>query len=278
MPKYRARRCANCNYYVGYWLTRPVGKTNEVHVISFCLSCNYRLPMHTVLHGTRRGHSALGRRRLWLATRVRGDVGRLVEAQPRPEEIRIQIHPSEYARHLRAIGQNLETLGLKSFNLECTGQDYRVWTRVPFGAEIAASFLLPKQRRLFRSWLRRSQSQAQIAEERAAARPFRFNKPRRYSLSDIDRLEQEGRSLRPYRRRTLDSVSLSQALRAIGALVGRREQRLLAVCWHPLSVSVVVESAPGKMEIEIFRPDSLYDLWASMYLRRDNRALSDVIR
>jgi hypothetical protein len=30
--------------------------------------------------------------------------------------------------------------------------------------------------------------------------------------------------------------------------------------------------------IDVLRPDNLYDLWVKMFLRRDNRALSDVPR
>jgi hypothetical protein len=41
---------------------------------------------------------------------------------------------------------------------------------------------------------------------------------------------------------------------------------------------MVVETPRGKKEIDVFRPDNLYDLWVKMYLRRDNRALSDTPR
>jgi hypothetical protein len=70
--------------------------------------------------------------------------------------------------------------------------------------------------------------------------------------------------------------SLSQLLRTVGSLAYQRNQRLLAISWRDISICVVIETAQGKREIEVFRPDNLYDIWVRMYLRRENRALSDV--
>jgi len=38
---------------------------------------------------------------------------------------------------------------------------------------------------------------------------------------------------------------------------------------------VVIETPHGRKEIDVFRPDNLYDLWVRMYLKRDNRAFLD---
>jgi hypothetical protein len=64
-------------------------------------------------------------------------------------------------------------------------------------------------------------------------------------------------------------------LRTVGDLVNQRGERLLGIAWQELSVSVVVETPNGRKEIDVFRPDNLYDLWVRMYLKRDNRALLD---
>jgi len=37
-------------------------------------------------------------------------------------------------------------------------------------------------------------------------------------------------------------------------------------------VAVVVETGDGRKEMEIYRPDNLYDLWVKMYLRRNSQA------
>ena len=61
-------------------------------------------------------------------------------------------------------------------------------------------------------------------------------------------------------------------------MIGQKGERLLGISWQELSVSTVVETPEGRKEIDVFRPDNLYDLWVTMFLRRDNRALSDVPR
>src|SRR5262249_24994729 len=55
-------------------------------------------------------------------------------------------------------------------------------------------------------------------------------------------------------------------------------ERLLGISWQDFSISVVVETTQGQRQIDVFRPDNVYDLWVRMYLRRDNRALSDFPR
>ena len=61
-------------------------------------------------------------------------------------------------------------------------------------------------------------------------------------------------------------------------MIGQKGERLLGISWQELSVSTVVETTEGRKEIDVFRPDNLYDLWVRMFLRRDNRAFSDVPR
>ena len=94
---------------------------------------------------------------------------------------------------------------------------------------------------------------------------------------DIERMEYESKSRR--RKSTItDGHSLSQLLRTVGAVVGQRRERLLGISWQDFSISIVVETTQGQRQIDVFRPDNLYDLWVRMYLRRDNRALSDFPR
>ena len=58
-------------------------------------------------------------------------------------------------------------------------------------------------------------------------------------------------------------------------MVSQRGERLLGIAWQELSISVVIETPYGRKEIDVFRPDNLYDLWVRMYLKRDNRAFPD---
>jgi hypothetical protein len=67
-------------------------------------------------------------------------------------------------------------------------------------------------------------------------------------------------------------------MRSVGDLIGQKGERLLGISWQELSVSTVVETAEGRKEIDVYRPDNLYDHWVKMFLRRDNRAISDIPR
>jgi len=184
--------------------------------------------------------------------------------------------PLDYARHLRVIGQDLEGLRLETFNLECTGDAYLVWSR-PGGTDLEGSPLSRlSKNRLQKLWKNKSRShgQEELVTLPSSVRAKRY----RYSLSDIDRMEHESKSRRYHKPGITDGRSLSQLLRTVGAIVGQKHGRLLGISWQDFSVSVVVETTQGQREIDVFRPDNLYDLWVRMYLRRDNRALSDFPR
>jgi hypothetical protein len=184
----------------------------------------------------------------------------------------------DYARHLRVIGQDLEGLRLEAFNLECTGDTYLIWSRPgATGLEDGALSRLSKNR-LQKLWKNKSRTHSYGQEELVTLSSSMQVKRYRYSLRDIDRMERESRSRRYHKPGVTDGHSLSQLLRTVGAIVGQRHQRLLGISWQDFSVSVVVETSKGQREIDVFRPDNLYDLWVRMYLRRNNRALSDFPR
>ena len=73
MAKYRARICPNCRFFLGFSVTKMPASDKEVGVISFCLNCSYRLPIHTVMNGFRRATAKFGRRRLKLANSFADD-------------------------------------------------------------------------------------------------------------------------------------------------------------------------------------------------------------
>ena len=100
----------------------------------------------------------------------------------------------------------------------------------------------------------------------------------RYSLQDLDRIERDRRQLRRRHSGNADGHGLSQLLRTIGELIEQRNERLLGISWQELSISMIVENSQGRKGIDVFRPDNLYDLWVKMYLKRDNRAISDTPR
>ena len=68
MGKYRARICPNCRYFVGFSVVKAPAGDKEVDIISFCLNCSYRLPIHTILNGFKRATARLRRNQLSLVS------------------------------------------------------------------------------------------------------------------------------------------------------------------------------------------------------------------
>jgi hypothetical protein len=276
MGKFRVRQCPRCGYYLGFSIVKPF-KNKETSVTSFCLNCNYKLPIRGVFHGLRRSSSPLRRGALRLASMTKGkQISTFQSVQV--DEAGSFCSTMDYAVHLRVIGQDLERLRLQAFNLECTGDGYMIWSRsAGTGFEDDALSRLSKNR-LQKLWNNNSGISPYGQEELVTLPSSVQAKRYLYSLNDIQRMDHESRSRRYRKPGVADGHSLSQLLRTVGAIVGQRHQRLLGISWQDLSVSVVVETPERKREIDVFRPDNLYDLWVRMYLRRDNRALSDFPR
>ena len=53
MSKYRARHCPNCNYFVGFTVARKHIKGRPISITNFCLNCNYKLPVYSIVRGIR---------------------------------------------------------------------------------------------------------------------------------------------------------------------------------------------------------------------------------
>jgi hypothetical protein len=276
MANYRARSCPNCNYYVAFFVSKPLAETKEATVTSFCLNCGYKIPVRGIVRGIRRVTSPVRRRFLRLANTTRPDCTRGHDETSETEAPEKSIEPSDYARHLRAIGQDLENLRLTCFNLECAGNVYLVWPRLDsIDTQFRSSILA--NRRLRKLWQNRIEPRSQGRKEYITVNPLHHIKRYRYTSHEIETIEKAGRGRRCQSTMT-DGHSLSQLLRTIGGLLSQRNQKLLGIAWQELSVSVVFESDRGRREIDVFRLDHLYDLWVRMYLRRDNRALSDFPR
>lgn len=276
MANYRARSCPNCNYYVAFSVSKPLVKPKEATVTSFCLNCGYKIPVHGIIRGIRRVTSPVRRGLLQLVNTARPDCTRGDDETSQTDTREKSVEPCDYARHLRAIGQDLENLRLTRFNLECTGNLYLVWPR-PDSIDTQPRSSILANRRLRKLWQHRSEPRSQGREEYITVNPLHPLKRYRYTRHEIENIEKTGQERRCQSAMT-DGHSLSQLLRTIGGLVSQRNQKLLGISWQELSVSVVFESDRGQREIDVFRLDHLYDLWVRMYLRRNNRALSDFPR
>ena len=175
---------------------------------------------------------------------------------------------------MRAIGQDLENLHLSTFNLEYVGDAYLVWVRSE--GEVEANPVLRISKNRLRKLWRNKMPALPIGHEEPDQRSQSETGRRlRYSVRELDRIEREQRARRRRQSGSADGHRLSQLLRTVGDLVNQRGERLLGIAWQELSVSVVVETPTGRKDIDVFRPDNLYDLWVRMYLKRDSRALTD---
>jgi len=276
MSKYRARLCPKCDYFIGFTIARHRPHAIKSSVTNFCLNCNYKLPVHSIIRGVRKTSRRLsGRSKL-----------KLVCATPQSVTLGLgsdimmdtKINPSDYSRHLRAIGQDLENLHLSAFNLECTGNAYLVWVRSDDQSESNNPLFRISRNRLQKLWRNKISPRVLGQEEPYKLPSAETGRRLRYSVAELDRIEREQRARRRQQSGMADGHSLSQLLRTIGDLAGQKNERLLGVSWQELSVSMVVETPEGRKEIDVYRPDNLYDQWVKMYLRRDNRAFSDTPR
>jgi hypothetical protein len=164
------------------------------------------------------------------------------------------------AKILRAIGQDLEARGIASFSLSFAGDHYRLRGAVR-------------------------------CQRAAAPRPSRFWFSRRpetpepaptdiyYSYEDIERLDQSGRAKRGPSSGLPDFFSLSQQLRAVGAIADRKHAQLLRLDraggddLTPF-LTVQMRIPDGTCQVEQHSASTLYDFCVRMYKARKKQASS----
>lgn len=168
----------------------------------------------------------------------------------------------DYSTALRALGCDLEVLGIEAFDLCCEGTNYVV--RIE-SQKSKKPKIKEKARRILRRILPNHSSP--IAPDGVLV----------YTPDDIKRLDHDGQ-LRRHEGGDLDPHSLSQALRAIGAYVWAKDGRLLRISKHGPFITIHYETALDGVhteETEEFTPASLYDVFVPMYVKRSER-LKDV--
>lgn len=276
--RYRARHCSKCKGFVGFAIAKQAPRDREVLVTNFCLNCIYRLPVRSIVYGVRKATPSLGRPGLRLVHNTPRACALGSEGESRHTDMDTRISPADYARHLRAIGQDLESRHYRHFNIEVTGDAYVVSVNPHDPPEPGNPLRRIGKGRLQRLWRFKMPSRPGSREESGAAPDLQTGKRLLYSIQDLDRIEREQRAQRQQQSGGADGHRLSQLLRTVGDLVGRNSERLLGIAWQELSVGVVVETPRGRKEIDVFRPDNLYDLWVKMYLRRGTRRLFDAPR
>ena len=242
--------CPQCHYYLGYSTTQPGFNDRRTIVMGSCLNCDYRLPIHAVLRG-RRTLPGLARRSASGLKLILGKSAHFSPSAPALRHRRSAHEPSSasspyYGRDLRAVGQALENLQLKNFNLKRAGRTYFIWDRDPTQASNSA---------------RRSKGPLKI-------RTPSFAPSYRLDRDDVERIERESVGRRQKTYGVADGRRLSHLLRTLGEQINSRGQHFLGVSWREQSVSVVIETAAGRRQIDEFPTDHLYDIWVRKYLRR----------
>jgi hypothetical protein len=251
MTLYRARACPKCRYYVGYSIAQAVQGTPESAVKSFCLNCNYQLPVRAVVRGMKhfspwRKPPTQARSTQQLNDSLPHARGQAAGAAP--------VQRANYSRELRAIGQELERRRFTTFNLKCSGDGYFVWS-----TEIIRS-APPRETGTRSGYAKADDPTTKMLVDRIVGVLF--------DPGTIARLERAGMQNRQGASGASNGRRLSHLLRTVGEQVYRRNQRLLAIAWQENQISVVAESARGRREINVLRSDNLYDLWVRMYLQR----------
>lgn len=169
-----------------------------------------------------------------------------------------------YSQPLRAIGQDLESLHVQSFEMEPVGDLIMVRGAAPAASKRQLSARLSAGKASWDKALDSGNSQQTPREESGQIKIF-------YSAEDVDLLEREGRLRRGASGKAADASSLSQTLRCVGGYLHQKCARLLKVMREPESVTLEYETSLGNRMRETFAVRDLYDLWVRMYLQRQAR-------
>lgn len=144
---------------------------------------------------------------------------------------------------LRVIGQHLMGLGIKSFKVDKSGEEFVL--RVTAGKSGQGTFL----KNLFKG------------------SPTQIPNPLRFSTSQIIQTDTENRTTRSQSAAMPDAHDLSTMLRVLGDYLDRKASGDFNISCDMKSVTINYNE-----KIENFRMETLYDLGIHMYLRRSNRS------
>jgi hypothetical protein len=157
-----------------------------------------------------------------------------------------------YAQSLRVIGQDLQGLGIGSFELDKSGDQFMV--------RMSSDEPAPRSRKF--TFLDRvvGRSRGSETSARRIANPIQFSRSKILWSDNENRLKRSEANAMP------DARNLSLVLRVVGDYLDRKGIGDFAILWSTDSVKV----SYGK-KVESFTIQDLYDLGVRMYLRRSNR-------
>jgi hypothetical protein len=178
-----------------------------------------------------------------------------------------------YAEPLRAIGQALETLNIQRFEMEPVGEDFLIRGDIAVTNRILIDDHLTYNDLRRNIWGNLPEKNPESGDTANRSEPT-VDSPVEllYRVTDVERLEADGRSRRINPHGTTNPTSLSQILRCIGAYLNQKRARLLKLSRQAESVCVEYETSLGTNIKELLSRSDLYDLWVRMYLQRTKRA------
>jgi len=179
----------------------------------------------------------------------------------------------KYSQPLRAIGQALEVLDIQDFEMEAAGDAFYIRGNVLLMAnkEIVSDQCSADELRAIWGASPSHGDQLRDNQRRTHAGP-RSRVDLRYTVQDVTRLEEEGRSRRGNSEKTADASSLSQVLRCIGIYLNQKRASLCKISREIESFVIEYETSLGSRIKETLAVKDLYDLWVRLYVQRADRA------
>lgn len=174
------------------------------------------------------------------------------ESATPPEDRRME-HARNLASQLRALGQELERNNLTTLRVEWAGEHVLV------SGKAAA----PRRGKPFVELLGGLLARRQKPPEDVSLC---------FSSAEIEAFDRRGRASREDSNKMPDPYSLSQILRGTGSFLDRSGADPLDVSLEGKWVTIRYRTAEGKAEQVHRHLEYFYDYWATMYLRRSNRA------
>jgi len=165
---------------------------------------------------------------------------------------------------LRAIGQGLETLEVKSFDLEVSDNHYVVSGEC--NKPTAAYAPKSNFKKIFLSLVLNVAKKSTI--QTAGSPPFHFT-GLRFTRKDIELLERKGQVLQSqFENSAPQPHSLSQILRTVGAYLDQERSRLVKISWRDGFLTLWYINRSGVESKDILSSTALYQQWVHQSRQR----------
>jgi len=176
-----------------------------------------------------------------------------------------------YENTLRAIGQNLESLEVESFELDTSDDHYVVSGECK--KTTATPRLEPPKTKSFLGFIRNLGKEKPAQTTGPQTSHFSGHS---FTESDIELSDQKSKVLRAkIDDCTLNPHSISQVLRTVGADLDHRKNRLIKLSWLHQTLTLWHVNGRGVETKEVFMPADLYNLWVHQFKKRLKATGSD---